>query len=181
MEKYPFLFSRKDESQEVETKIAESMAQWALLQFINGEVQSIKRTFYIKDCLTEIRLSDLIDGQTTIVRIRGTDIGESEKFDWLAIAKIGGNNYFYKIDTPGNMGSLEPRVDDYSLSEIQVFSHEDIIEFLDIPQFKELLQIDQDPKNVDIVYSGSYQSARQAVYKRVQEPAFALTPSFQRD
>ena len=172
-EKFPNLFSRKAKSQEVETEIAESMAQWALLQFISGEVQSVKRTFYIKDCLTEIRLSDLIDGQTTVVRVRGTDIGESEKFDWLVISKIGGNSYFYKINTPGNMGSLEPIINNYSLSEIEVFSHEDIVEFLEIPQFKELLQIDQDPKNVDIVYSGSYQSTRKAVYKRVQEPALA--------
>ena len=171
-EKFPNPFLRRTEDPDnLENDLVDNLANAVLLQFISGDAQSIKRSFFVSES-ADIRLCDIMDGEATIARIYGEDVGEPEKYDWLIIIKLGSDSHFYKINTPGNMGTLESRIENYSLSKIQTFSHGEVVEYLEIEHFKELMEIDQNPEKIDIVFSGSVENKRQVSRRKSLEPVF---------
>jgi hypothetical protein len=145
-----------------EKDFAKDIAQWALANFLSGDVQRIKQSVYLTDANPEIRLSDLIDDQVTIVRACGKD----DIFDWFIIVHLGHENYLYSIGTPGSMGTLEPRVQNYSINELKVLSHQEVISFLVNQDFLELMNLTSEVEKFDIVFSGFMEDEKVIVSKK---------------
>lgn len=149
------------ENLEDSADLARDTAEWSLTKFLSGDIQRIKRCLHFTETHPEIRLSDLIDDQATIIRV----CGEGDVFDWFIVVQVNDENYLYSIGTPGNMGTLEPRVQSYSIDELMVLTHEEIVADLDKNGLMKLMNLSSKPERLDIVFSGFMDDERTVVSK----------------